>query len=234
MFESDVDCGMTCAGCAAGKHCFGSGDCATNLCVGGACQSCTTPADCPAPPNACVLATCSQGTCGTAFVAAGPLLVSCQQQLRCDGAGNITATLNAEWGVSCGPSGFPSDGICDGGALHGSFSTCISPPPQFCTDGVKDGLETDVDCGGATSCARCRDGQACTTTSDCAQEFSVFPSPFCSSGVCQAPSCHNGAYDPSIESDVDCGVTCGPCASGRRCYANADCQSHACAGGICM
>jgi len=38
--------------------------------------------------------------------------------------------------------------------------------PDTCADGVNDGKETDVDCGGI--CAPCSDGQACTVASDCA------------------------------------------------------------------
>jgi hypothetical protein len=230
--ESDVDCGMTCASCAAGAHCYGHGDCVTNLCVGNACQACTTPADCPAT-SACVQATCTNGTCGTSFVPAGPIFVGCSM-LRCDGAGGVGASIGAEWGVSCP---FSPNGICDGGATFGflSESQCVSPPPLFCSDGLKDGLETDVDCGGATTCARCRDGQACSATSDCAQDFtsaSSFAS--CSGGACQVPACHNGVYDPASESDVDCGVLCAGCKSGLRCYTNADCLSHTCVAGTCM
>jgi hypothetical protein len=53
----------------------------------------------------------------------------------------------------------------------------------------------------------------------------------------QAPSvsgCFNNSFD-SGESDVDCGGRCPPCASGRRCITDADCQSASCpaAGGFC-
>ncbi len=47
-----------------------------------------------------------------------------------------------------------------------------------CSDGIRDGLETDVDCGGP-ACPRCALGKYCATNTDC------------SSGVCtpmpQAP-----------------------------------------------
>src|SRR5436189_6012553 len=40
-----------------------------------------------------------------------------------------------------------------------------SPPPppatDPCSNGIKDGSETDVDCGGGT-CARCAGGEVCT------------------------------------------------------------------------
>jgi hypothetical protein len=47
-----------------------------------------------------------------------------------------------------------------------------------CSNGVKDGDETDVDCGGAT-CPVCANGDACTTGADCA------------SRVCSANACTN-------------------------------------------
>ena len=45
-----------------------------------------------------------------------------------------------------------------------------------CTDGIKDGAETDVDCGGPT-CAKCNDWKACAAESDCVSQR-------CSAGIC--------------------------------------------------
>lgn len=39
------------------------------------------------------------------------------------------------------------------------------PPP--CENGVKDGAETDIDCGGGFCTARCDDGQICNSDDDC-------------------------------------------------------------------
>jgi hypothetical protein len=47
---------------------------------------------------------------------------------------------------------------------------------QTCSDGTKDGAETDVDCGGP-SCPRCADGKKCSVTTDCTAGN-------CASGVC--------------------------------------------------
>jgi hypothetical protein len=44
-----------------------------------------------------------------------------------------------------------------------------------CSDGVKNGTETDVDCGG--SCGRCSVGKACTSRDDCTTAL-------CTGGVC--------------------------------------------------
>jgi hypothetical protein len=42
-----------------------------------------------------------------------------------------------------------------------------SPPGPTCSDGVRNGAETDIDCGGGT-CPRCINGKACLTRNDCA------------------------------------------------------------------
>lgn len=57
---------------------------------------------------------------------------------------------------------------CSGGS-----SVCV---PATCLDGVKDGNETDIDCGG--KCPKCRDLSACISAADCA-------SGVCTNGICQ-------------------------------------------------
>lgn len=44
----------------------------------------------------------------------------------------------------------------------------ILPALPPCANGVKDGIETDVDCGGNGTCDRCQKDQACIIDSDCA------------------------------------------------------------------
>lgn len=86
-----------------------------------------------------------------------------------------------------------------------------------CSTGVKDGDETDVDCGG--SCAGCELDQACTSGSDCA-------SGNCVGGKC-ASTCENKVLDGN-ETDVDCGGSCAPCEDDKACKANSDCMSNYC------
>ena len=73
-----------------------------------------------------------------------------------------------------------------------------SRPDSTCTDGVANGDESDIDCGGS-SCQPCADNQACTGPDDCA------------SGVCNAtciaPTCSDGVQN-GTELGADCG---GPC-----------------------
>src|SRR5262249_13074124 len=93
-----------------------------------------------------------------------------------------------------------------------------------CTDGQKNGVETDVDCGGV--CVPCADGR------DCAQDAD------CQSRVCKAGRCLERACDDQLlngrESDVDCGGLCSPCDDGLRCAAGGDCASRSCSGGRCV
>jgi len=67
------------------------------------------------------------------------------------------------------------------------------PAPASCTDGVKNGDETDVDCGG--SCSPCANGTNCLVNSDC-------QSGVCSGGTCAAgPTCGDGIIGPGEQCD---------------------------------
>lgn len=94
-------------------------------------------------------------------------------------------------------------------------------PANTCRDRIRDGDETDVDCGG--SCQPCAPALACTIPADCQSNA-------CTGGTCAAASCTNGVRD-AFESDVDCGSTCGPCAAGLVCAADSDCASGSCDNG---
>jgi hypothetical protein len=94
---------------------------------------------------------------------------------------------------------------------------CATQSTPSCFDRVRNGDETDVDCGGA--CGSCAAGFACTDASDCETASC--------NGTCGAPTCSDGLRD-GFETDVDCGGTCGGCTVGHACYSNADCSSGQC------
>jgi DNA-binding beta-propeller fold protein YncE len=91
---------------------------------------------------------------------------------------------------------------------------------------VKNGTETDVDCGG--SCAsKCTSGQHCTVIGDCQAALS------CRAGLCVPATCTDGVKN-GTETDVDCGGNaCPPCANGKLCASNGDCLYGRCTGGLC-
>jgi hypothetical protein len=73
-----------------------------------------------------------------------------------------------------------AEGTCQSGicVLNASSSPPpASPPPPSpppgptCTDGIRNGSESDVDCGG--SCPRCADFQTCDSRSDCRSALCV-------------------------------------------------------------
>jgi hypothetical protein len=108
-------------------------------------------------------------------------------------------------------------------------SVCVAEVCQqaTCSDGTRNGQETDVDCGGPT-CSGCSAGDNCISASDCA-------SGICTGGTCEAaPSCTDGTKNGS-ETDIDCGGTsCPKCADGKLCSVPGDCVSGICTGGICQ
>lgn len=75
------------------------------------------------------------------------------------------------------------------GDTIGRCSTTNQPSGPTCADGITNGSETDVDCGG--SCPRCATGKTCATRSDCA-------SARCEAGTCQ--TCANPLTDCGTDS----------------------------------
>lgn len=68
----------------------------------------------------------------------------------------------------CGGAQDCADGVC----MNGSCK------PPSCADGVKNGEETGIDCGGPPSCPRCAVGEGCGVGGDC-------ESGVCWAGVCE-------------------------------------------------
>lgn len=97
-------------------------------------------------------------------------------------------------------------------------------PSATCSDGIKNGTESDVDCGG--SCGVCANLKACGGNTDCS-------SGVCKAGQCNAVSCMDGLKNGK-ETDVDCGGTdCTACAATKACAATTDCTSGVCTGNVC-
>ncbi len=145
---------------------------------------CKSEADCVPPPGECVKATCVGGVCGE-----GPELAGVPCSLgACDGLGSCLECLS---NADC-----PSK-VCDAGVCAAAS----------CSDAVKNGSESDVDCGG--SCNGCDLGETCGVPADCASKA-------CTGGKCVAggPACAQMAADP---------VTGQRCPLFMTCTASAEC-----------
>ena len=184
--ETDVDCGGSCSPCAVSRDCLADSDCSSQACddlpprrclashcndhhrdgdetdvdCGGSCQGCGTFSQCVLNSD------CSSGYCD-------PLRGN-----RCLGSTCLDGVqAYPESDVDCG------GGQCDGCALGKRCEAtwdCASNAcdlltlvciQDHCLDHRFDGDETDTDCGGPNSCARCTLGQKCLATSDCGASF---------------------------------------------------------------
>ncbi|MBU2431864.1 MAG: hypothetical protein KKH99_14315, partial [Proteobacteria bacterium] len=93
-----------------------------------------------------------------------------------------------------------------------------------CKDGLKNGIEEGVDCGGpCDTCPTCEDGiqNQGEQDVDCG-------------GPCidVCPSCTDGITNQN-ESDIDCGRECVQCIGGQSCLKNNDCESLRCEYLVC-
>ena len=118
-----------------------------------------------------------------------------------------------------------------------------------CTDMIKNGAESDVDCGGG-ACAPCAQGRTCSTGMDCSTGVCLgglcggcTTNADCPAGLicdpaqrqcvsaCSAPriNCGGACVDPSTDAR-NCGVCGNVCASGTACT-NGMCSSVVCMAG---
>lgn len=130
---------------------------------------CMEPMDCPAPPNACVVNTCIDQTCGTMNVADGTAVPSqtagdCQQVV-CDGAGATRSQAD--------DADLPNDG------KECTDDTCAAGVPTFTPKALNDacGMGGALFCDGNGACVGCTGDAQCGTATDCA-------TPTCSAGQC--------------------------------------------------
>jgi hypothetical protein len=109
-------------------------------------------------------------------------------------------------------------GVCTGGLCQAAS----------CNDSVKNGAETDLNCGGGT-CPGCADTKVCLLNADCTS--GVCP---LATYLCAVPAC-NDTVKNGGESAVDCGGTssCTRCAGGLSCTTGSDCSSGVCTSNVC-
>jgi hypothetical protein len=146
----------------------------------------------------------------------------CNAASCADGAKNATET-DTDCGGSCK--------ACDTGkkclvAADCTSSVCkdvgmgLQCQAPTNTDGVQNGVETGIDCGGMAN-PLCADGLGCKVRGDCVSDV-------CVGGKCVTPVCNDGAKNGS-ETDVDCGgAGCPRCADTQACKVADDCTSGVC------
>lgn len=124
-------------------------------------------------------------------------------------------------------------------------------PTTSCVDGVQNGTETGIDCGGSV-CPPCSIGNSCMVASDCVapsicqngvcvssaacmSDADCLMGTVCVGGMCVNSSCTDGVKD-GTETGVDCGGgSCGPCPIGASCIVATDCVSPSiCQAGVCV
>ena len=191
--ETDIDCGGSCAAdCANGRLCSVNADCQSNNCVSGTCQAVgniaptigiTAPIN-----NASVVAgsiininanaSDSDGTVSTVrfFVGSTEILPA-----------DTSSPYSVSWAVPTAPASYSltASATDNLGATTISVAVGVSATAT-CSDGVLNGSETGIDCGG--SCA------ACSGTSPCSGLCTnpvVFAGPSFNSGsLGTAATCH--------------------------------------------
>jgi len=105
-----------------------------------------------------------------------------------------------------------------------AFLGCDTPDCPTCWDAVRNGTETDVDCGGE-ACLACALGQVCAVDLDC-------DSRICGANDCV--SCQDNLRN-GTETDVDCGgPNCAPCGLEQACVVHEDCGVGQCVDGQCQ
>ena len=168
-------------------------------------KACCAPGDSCGSKLICLDGVCrrpSHGNCLSGQAKCGGRCVDLGTDTDCAGCGNACAAPERCLDGTCG----------------------LAPR---CDDSLRNGDETDVDCGGSCG-ATCANGQTCGDDGDCA-------SGFCQSGACApAPPCRDGIQNGD-ETDVDCGGgSCPRCGDGKKCRSFTDCAGHRCLGGICQ
>ncbi len=214
--------------CQANERCYGL-ECriactSDNTCVplgllcssstNGVCVECTKVADCGPDQR------CSGNECVPAVCVAGKGYCYDNRPYTCSAdRSNFSAGASCSSGYRCTESG------------NTASCVAISPPPVTppaqCTDGLWNGNETDVDCGGA-DCPACGGNAYCVINADCGglRCISEITGRHCI-------SCTDGVKNGN-ETDVDCGGGyCPDCADGASCTGGSDCLSNMCSAGTC-
>jgi hypothetical protein len=218
--EVGIDCGGSCAlRCATGQTC-GASDISNNI------SNCAVGLACSSDSGICTEPT-YYDLCTDSILNNGESDIDCGYSCF-----NYTGQL-CQLNQLC-----KIDSDCSSGSCHtndNNLRVCVS-----CDDGVRSGLETDVDCGGP-SCKRCSDGKIGNSSKDCISGYLDVTTRLCS-------SCNDGVISGD-KTDVSCGSTlrdtntghpltssmsCPKCNDTQICVSNYDCTSNHCQSNRCV
>src|SRR6185436_18632593 len=122
--------------------------------------NCVATTDCAS--SVCTTNKCQAATCGDGAKN------GTESDVDCGGS----CLTNCGTGKLCGMAVDCASGVCSGSSVKCQAATCF--------DGVKNGTESDTDCGpGCTS--KCADGKVCSGNADCTSKI-------CIGNICQVPS----------------------------------------------
>lgn len=173
-------CGMGFAAAGVPTDMQTAGDCKVNVCDGaGGVMSTNDDLDVLDDGQACTADSCMNGT---------PQNVNLPLDTACSQNGGTVCNANGSC-VECNDSAQCASGICSG-------AVCL--PPK-CDDGIRNGTESDIDCGGDT-CLPCSAGDGCVSGADCYS--GVCQGQACTGPVVTATSPADGAKNVSTKSDV--------------------------------
>jgi hypothetical protein len=204
---------------------------------------CVTPAtDCPTSPTLCKVPVCSLGVCAIQNAAAG---ATCNDQGGniCDQYGNCVSSCldhtldGTETDVDCGGAYCDAQRYtCQDGKKCLVGADCFDKvctgnvcQAASCSDGVQNGTETGVDCGGNCSFLTvpqtCPSGDTCYTASDCTSgecnssdtcvQRANGQQCYNGGGNCASGHCANVSNGlGSICCDTDCTGSCQYCGGG--------------------
>lgn len=168
---------------------------------------CGNPADCPGSDTECQARTCIDKVCGFQFTPEGTVTSTQEEgdckESQCDGSGNIVS-VNDDTDVP------PATNDC-------TTASCVEGTPTQ-TPLAEGTACTSTDgkvCDGAGACVECVEEADCTGTGE-----------VCEQNKCVVSDCANDTKD-NDETDVDCGgPDCAPCADGKTCVEDDDCENY--------
>lgn len=129
-------------------------------------------------------------------------------------SGTVTYMSNGDSTLSADSTELAMTGTLTGTLDNNGMMQTVG---NACADGLKSGMESDVDCGG-TCTLKCNEGATCNTGIDCLTAA-------CSEigKKCVATTCEDEGKTGD-ETDVDCGGSCATrCAVNKACTTSVDC-----------